>query len=270
VNDPNFAYWHSATFNNDGTKLVFTDEWGGGRQPRCRPSDPATWGADAIFTIEDGKMELAGYYKLPVPQTDTENCVAHNGSIIPVPGRDIMVQAWYQGGLSIMDFTDPAHAFEIAFFDRGPLSVESLFTGGYWSTYWHNGRIYGAEISRGIDVFRLVPSEHLSQAEIDAAESVHFDEFNAQVQSRVTWAASVPVAKAYLDQMLRGNRILTERAASITALLDQAERGAASSARLEAVAAQLDGDVAAIRAGTLGGDAGRMEMLAEVLRGLGG
>jgi len=171
VNDPNFAYWHSATFNNDGTKLVFTDEWGGGGQPRCRPSDPATWGADAIFTIEDGKMELAGYYKLPVPQTDTENCVAHNGSIIPVPGRDIMVQAWYQGGLSIMDFTDPAHAFEIAFFDRGPLSVESLFTGGYWSTYWHNGRIYGGmtrivwelnEVVKGQGGTCLVPGSHNS------------------------------------------------------------------------------------------------------------
>ena len=159
VVDPNFAYWHSATFNNDGTKVVFTDEWGGGSQPRCRPSDPPTWGANAIFTIEDGEMELAGYYKLPVPQTETENCVAHNGSIIPVPGRDLMVQAWYQGGLSIMDFTDPANAFEIAFFDRGPLSIEALFTGGYWSTYWYNGKIYGTEIARGLDVFALLPSE---------------------------------------------------------------------------------------------------------------
>jgi hypothetical protein len=225
VLDPNFAYWHSATFNNDGTKIVFTDEWGGGSAPRCRPTDPATWGANAIFTIEDGKMELAGYYKLPVPQTDTENCVAHNGSIIPVPGRDLMVQAWYQGGLSIMDFTDPANAFEIAFFDRGPLSIESLFTGGYWSTYWHNGRIYGAEISRGIDVFRLVPSEHLSAAEIAAAEMVRFDQFNAQLQPMATWAPSVPVAQAYLDQMRRGNRILTTRAESLQTVLTRAATG---------------------------------------------
>ena len=269
VADPNFAYWHSATFNNDGTKLVFTDEWGGGGAPRCRPTDPATWGANAIFTIEDGELELAGYYKLPVPQTDTENCVAHNGSIIPVPGRDLMVQAWYQGGLSIMDFTDPAHPFEVAFFDRGPLSIESLFLGGYWSTYWHNGRIYGAEISRGIDVFRLVPTEHLSQDEIDAAELVHFEQFNAQLQPKAIWPAVVPVARAYLEQMIRSNRILSARAASVTAVLDQAERGTAPPARLNAVAAQLESDIEAIHAGTLGGDAERMERLAEVLRRLG-
>ena len=271
VSDPNFAYWHSATFNNDGTVIVFTDEWGGGSAPRCRVTDPATWGANAIFTIgENGDMELAGYYKLPVPQTETENCVAHNGSIIPVPGRDLMVQAWYQGGLSIMDFTDPANPFEIAFFDRGPLSIESLFTGGYWSTYWYNGRIYGAEISRGIDVFRLVPSEHLSQAEIDAAELVHVDEFNAQLQSQARWPAAVPVAQAYLDQMVRGNRILTDRADEISSMLAQAERGSASATALNALATELDGDVDAISAGTLGGDAKRMAKLAEVLRGLGG
>jgi hypothetical protein len=268
VVDPNFAYWHSATFNNDGSKIVFTDEWGGGSAPRCRASDPPTWGANAIFTIDNGKMELAGYYKLPVPQTDTENCVAHNGSIIPVPGRDLMVQAWYQGGLSIMDFTDPANPFEIAFFDRGPLSIESLFTGGYWSTYWHNGRIYGAEISRGIDVFRLVPTEHLSEAEIAAAELVRLDMFNAQLQPMVSWPAAVPVAQAYLDQMVRGNGILTARASSIQSVLDRAERGSASTAELTATATQLEADAAQIRAGTAGGDAERMEKLAGVLREL--
>jgi hypothetical protein len=270
VVDPNFAYWHSATFNNDGSKIVFTDEWGGGSAPRCRASDPPTWGANAIFTIDDGKMELAGYYKLPVPQTDTENCVAHNGSIIPVPGRDLMVQAWYQGGLSIMDFTDPANPFEIAFFDRGPLSIESLFTGGYWSTYWHNGRIYGAEISRGIDVFRLVPTEHLSEAEIAAAELVRLDMFNAQLQPMVSWPAAVPVAQAYLDQMVRGNGILTARASSVQSVLDRAERGSAGTAELTATAAQLEADAAQIRAGTAGGDAERMEKLAGVLRELEG
>ncbi len=270
VVDPNFAYWHSATFNNDGSKVVFTDEWGGGGAPRCRASDPPTWGANAIFTIEDGEMELAGYYKLPVPQTDTENCVAHNGSIIPVPGRDLMVQAWYQGGLSIMDFTDPANPFEVGFFDRGPLSVESLFTGGYWSTYWYNGRIYGAEISRGIDVFRLVATEQLSEAEIEAAELVQARTFNAQLQPQVTWPAAVPVAQAYLDQMVRGNGILNARAASLQSLLDSAEAGRATAAQLDAAAGRLDADVAAIRAGTLGGDAGRMEKLADVLRGLAG
>ncbi len=270
VSDPNFAYWHSATFNNDGTTIVFTDEWGGGAAPRCRPSDPGTWGANAIFTLQDGDMELAGYYKLPVPQTETENCVAHNGSIIPVPGRDLMVQAWYQGGLSIMDFTDPANPFEIAYFDRGPLNADSLFTGGYWSTYWYNGRIYGAEISRGIDVFRLVPSEHLSQAEIDAAELVQVDQFNAQLQMKVTWPAAVPVAQAYLDQMVRAKRILNDRAAEVSSILAQAERGSASSVQLGALATQLDRDAEAIRAGSLGGDAERMSKLAEVLRGLAG
>ncbi|MAN48065.1 MAG: hypothetical protein CME09_01590 [Gemmatimonadetes bacterium] len=270
VLDPNFAYWHSATFNNGGTKVVFTDEWGGGGQARCRASDPPTWGANAIFTIEDGEMTLGGYYKLPVPQTETENCVAHNGSIIPVPGRDLMVQAWYQGGLSIMDFTDPANAFEVAFFDRGPLSAEALFTGGYWSTYWHNGRIYGAEISRGIDVFRLTPTEHLSQAEIDAAELIQIDQFNAQMQPLTVWPAVVPVARAYLDQLVRGNGILNDRVPDVANILDRAERGTATATQLAQVAAQLDQDAIAIRAGTRGGDAERLSTLAEVLRNLGG
>jgi hypothetical protein len=265
VSDPNFAYWHSATFNNEGTVVVFTDEWGGGSAPRCRASDPATWGANAIFRIgEGGDMQLAGYYKLPVPQTDTENCVAHNGSIIPVPGRDIMAQAWYQGGVSLMDFTDPENAFEIAFFDRGPLSVESLFTGGYWSVYWYNGRLYGAEISRGIDVFRLTPSEHLSESEIRAAESVSFDQFNAQLQPQVTWAPSVDVAQAYLDQMVRANRILNARAAQVQNVLN----GGASAAQMAGVASALEADAARIRAGELGGDADRMAKLAGVLRQL--
>jgi hypothetical protein len=269
VHDPNFAYWHSATFNNDGDVVVFTDEWGGGSAPRCRASDPATWGANAIFRIgEGGEMELAGYYKLPVPQTETENCVAHNGSIIPVPGRDIMAQAWYQGGVSLMDFTDPENPFEIAFFDRGPLSIESLFTGGYWSVYWYNGRLYGAEISRGIDVFRLTPSEHLSEAEIAAAEMVEMNEFNAQLQPKVEWPASVSVAQAYLDQMVRANRVLTARASEIQELIDRADAGTASAMQLNGMAARLEADAAAIGAGELGGDAERMAKLAEVLRGL--
>lgn len=264
VADPNFAYWHSATFNNDGDVVVFTDEWGGGSAPRCRATDPATWGANAIFRIgEGGAMELAGYYKLPVPQTDTENCVAHNGSIIPVPGRDIMAQAWYQGGLSLMDFTDPENPFEIAFFDRGPLSVESLFTGGYWSTYWFNGRLYGAEISRGIDVFRLTPSEHLSEAEIRAAEAVMMDEFNAQLQPHVEWEPSVDVAQSYLDQMVRSRRILNDRAEQIQEVLN-----GGSSMAMTNLATELEADVASIRAGELGGDAERMEKLAGVLRGM--
>ena len=264
VSDPNFAYWHSATFNNDASVVVFTDEWGGGSSPRCRATDPATWGANAIFRIgEGGQMELAGYYKLPVPQTETENCVAHNGSILPVPGRDIMAQAWYQGGLSLMDFTDPENPFEIAFFDRGPLSIESLFTGGYWSVYWYNGRLYGAEISRGIDVFRLTPSEHLSEAEIRAAEAVVMNEFNAQLQPHVTWEPSVDVAQSYLDQMVRGRRILNDRAAEIQRVLN-----GGSAMAMTNLAAELEADVVQIQAGQLGGDADRMAKLAGVLRGI--
>jgi hypothetical protein len=268
VSDPNFAYWHSATFNNDGSTVVFTDEWGGGSAPRCRPTDPDTWGANALFHLEEGEMTLAGYYKLPVPQTDNENCVAHNGSIVPVPGRDIKVQAWYQGGISVMDFTDPTNAFEIAFFDRGPLSDEELYTGGFWSAYWYNGRIYGAEISRGIDVLRLEPSEHLSQAELDAAELVQMDRFNAQLQPRISWPNAVPVARAYLDQLVRHARIVDVRAGEISRLLDQAALGQASSVDLGAAADALDADAAAVRNGTLGGDADRLSKLAGVLRGL--
>jgi hypothetical protein len=264
VSDPNFAYWHSATFNNDASVVVFTDEWGGGSSPRCRATDPATWGANAIFRIgEGGQMELAGYYKLPVPQTETENCVAHNGSILPIPGRDIMAQAWYQGGLSLMDFTDPENPFEIAFFDRGPLSIESLFTGGYWSVYWYNGRLYGAEISRGIDVFQLTPSEHLSEAEIRAAEAVVMGEFNAQLQPHVTWEPSVDVAQSYLDQMVRGRRILNDRAEEIQGVLN-----GGSAMAMTNLAAELEADVVQIRAGQLGGDADRMAKLAVVLRGI--
>jgi hypothetical protein len=144
VNDPNYSYWHSASFSNDGSKVVFTDEWGGGLGARCRPNDPNKWGADAIFRLKDDKLSFANYYKLPAAQGDSENCVAHNGSLIPVPGRDIEVQAWYQGGISVMDFTDPAQPFEIAYFDRGPIDPKTLVLGGEWSAYWYNGFIYGS------------------------------------------------------------------------------------------------------------------------------
>lgn len=273
VVDPNFAYWHSATFNNDGTAIVFTDEWGGGGAPRCRGSDPETWGANAIFTIRDRKMELAGYYKLPVPQTEQENCVAHNGSMIPVPGRDIMVQGWYQGGLSIFDFTDPENPFEIAYFDRGPLDAVEMLSGGYWSAYWHNGSIYGAEIARGVDVFQLAASEHLSQAEIDAAMSVMVGDSNVQNQERFDWPASFAVARSYLIQMQRSSGIRAERGERVASLLDMAESqsGAERNATLDelnAVAAELDEDarLAANAAGP--GDARRLALLADAIRDL--
>ncbi len=203
VADPNFAYWHSATLSNDGTKVIFTDEWGGGTGARCRETDQPQWGADAIFDIVDGQMQFASYYKLPVPQTVSENCVAHNGSLLPVPGRDILVQAWYQGGISLIDFTDSANPVEIAFFDRGPISSTSLVLGGFWSAYWYNGNIYGSEIARGFDVFGLLPSEHMSEAEIAAAGEAQLDEFNAQHQTAFTWAPSFAVARARFDQLAR-------------------------------------------------------------------
>jgi uncharacterized protein (DUF305 family) len=193
VTDTTFAYWHSATFNNDGTKVIFTDEWGGGGRPRCKASDPKTWGANAIYDIVDRKLVFRAHYKMAAPQTDKENCVAHNGSIVPVPGRDLFVQAWYQGGLSIMDFTDSATPKEIAYFDRGPIDMKQMVLGGYWSVYWYKGHIYGTEITRGIDVFTLKPSEHLTEAEIAAAEAAKYEDsrFNPQTQTRVTWDKSV-------------------------------------------------------------------------------
>ena len=249
VTDKGFAYWHSATFNNDGTKVVFTDEWGGGSRPRCRATDPLTWGADAIYDVVDKKLVHKGYYKMPAPQTDTENCVAHNGSLIPVPGRDIMVQSWYQGGISVFDFTDSTTPVEIAYFDRGPINPTELVTGGYWSSYWYNGQIYGAEISRGIDVFRLLPSEYLSENEIAAANLVRFEEFNSQNQPRYVWPASFVVAKAYLDQLVRGKAIDGARATTLRAALDRGDtragRSAASLEELNRLAADLARDAAA-------------------------
>ena len=196
VTETGFAYWHSATFNNDGTKVLFTDEWGGGGRPRCQAGDPMNWGANAIYTLKDGKLEFASLFKMPAPQTDKENCVAHNGSLIPVPGRDIFVQAWYQGGISVIDFTDAENPIEIAYFDRGPVNEDQLITGGYWSAYWYNGRIYATEISRGLDVFALEPSEFLTAEEIAAAEAANLgDTFNPQTQVPITWPSKV-AAKA--------------------------------------------------------------------------
>ena len=244
VMDPNFAYWHSATFNNDGTKVLFTDEWGGGMAPRCRASDSPRWGADAIFYRSGNNLNLAGYYKLPVAQTEQENCVAHNGSLIPVPGRDIMVQAWYQGGVSVFDFTDPAHPREIAFFDRGPMDSTKLMLGGDWGTYWYNGHIYASEIDRGLDVLDLKPSEYLSQNEIDAAKLIHYDVFNPQNQPRFVWPASFVVARAYLDQLDRDKGIAANRSAQITRDLKRAEKlkGASQRNALNRLASSLDAD----------------------------
>jgi hypothetical protein len=265
VSDKNFAYWHSATFNNDGTKVVFTDEWGGGTAPRCRASDPLNWGADAIFDIVDKKLVFRGYYKMPAPQTDQENCVAHNGSIVPVPGRDIMVQGWYQGGVSMFDFTDSAHPVEIAFFDRGPIDANALVIGGYWSAYWYNGRIYGSEIARGLDIFRLLPSEYLSQNEIDAASLIQMEELNVQKQPKAIWPASFIVSRAYLDQLNRTKALPADRAAALKSAIDKADKNKPSKGaldQLDSLASQLDKDAASAS----GVDAMRMKDLAASMK----
>jgi hypothetical protein len=266
VADPNFSFWHSATFNNTGTKILFTDEWGGGTYPRCRPTDKPEWGADAIFTLANNTMTFRNYYKLPVPQKTVENCVAHNGTLIPIPGRDIMAQAWYQGGVSVFDWTDPQHPREIAYFDRGPMDSTKLVTGGYWSTYWYNGYIVSSEMSRGLDIFRLKPSAFISQNEIDAANMIHFDYLNAQSQPKLVWPPSFVVARAYVDQLLRGNGISAERSAAIATELARIEKlqGAARQAALTQLASQLDTDS---RSAT---DSARVQLLAGVVRDLAG
>ena len=242
VTDKGFAYWHSATFNNDGTKVLFTDEWGGGGRPRCRASDPQDWGADAIYDIKDGKLEFQSYYKLGAPQSDEENCVAHNGAVVPVPGRDIFVQAWYQGGISVIDFTDSANPVEIAYFDRGPLHEERLVLGGYWSTYWYDGKIYGTEIARGLDVMELIPSEHLTENELAAAKLAEQGQvFNPQQQFPVSWPAEPVVAMAYIDQLTRANAISDDMETSIVSSLGGAEIALASGAKNRPLAAELSG-----------------------------
>src|SRR5881392_1158556 len=220
VADSNFSFWHSATFNNDGTKILFSDEWGGGSQPRCRSTDKHEWGADALFTLVNDKMTFQSYYKMPAAQTPYENCVAHNGSLIPIPGRDVMVQAWYQGGISVFDWTDAAHPKEIAFFDRGPVDTVKSAGGGSWSAYWYNGTIYSSEIARGLDVFELEPSGLISRNEIAAAKLVHLDYFNTQDQPKISWPASFVVARAYVDQLERSNGLAILRVKAVRQALD--------------------------------------------------
>lgn len=265
VTDPNFAYFHSATFSNDGKKVVFTDEWGGGVGPRCRASDPKNWGADAIFTIgADHKLTLDGYFKMPAPQTETENCVAHNGSLIPVPGRDILAQGWYQGGVSIYDFTDPAHAQEIAFFDRGPLDVNKLYIAGDWAAYWYNGHVYGSEIARGLDIFDLKPSQYLSQNEIDAAKLVKIGTSNPSDQPKIVWPAAFVVARAYLDQLERGSGLAGDRISAIRGDLDKAEQlnGAQQKSALQKLAKQTESDAKGAK------DAERVRWLANTIKNI--
>ncbi len=265
VNDPNYAYWHSASFSNDGTKVVFTDEWGGGMGARCRPNDPNVWGANALFDLKDNKLKFAGYYKLPAAQGDSENCVAHNGSLVPVPGRDIKVQAWYQGGISIMDFTDAAHPKEIAYFDRGPIDPKMLILGGDWSAYWYNGHIYASEIARGLDILELSPSELLTQNEIDAAKTVRVAELNVQNQQKIVWPARLVVAKAYLDQLERSQALPADQITALRSAIQTAE-----SSRLTKGRATLRSFALSLKEGALNArsavDGKRMQALAEILQ----
>ncbi len=266
VNDPNYSYWHSASFSNDGTKVLFTDEWGGGLGARCRGNDPNKWGADAIFNLKDNKLAFANYYKLPAAQGDSENCVAHNGSLLPVPGRDIEVQAWYQGGVSIVDFTDPAKPFEIAYFDRGPIDPKILILGGEWSAYWYNGHIYASEIARGLDIFELTPTKFLTQNEIDAAKSVHVSELNVQNQQKIEWPSKLLVAKAYLDQLSRSQALPANQIADLRKVIQTAEASHGNKGKLAKLTKFAPGVETSAASAQTPADASRMRALADILK----
>jgi hypothetical protein len=224
VADANMSFWHSATFNNDGTKLLFSDEWGGGGQPRCRATDKLEWGSDALFTIENKKLKFHSYYKLPAAQSSLENCVAHNGSLIPIPGRDIMVQSWYQGGLSVFDWTDIDHPKEIAYFDRGPVDAGRMMMGGTWSAYWYNGVIVSSEIARGLDIYELVANANISENELAAAKTVRMPYWNTQDQQMLKWPQTFVLARAYLDQLERSKGLPSDRIKSARSTLASAEK----------------------------------------------
>ena len=244
VADSNFSFWHSATFSNDGSKILFTDEWGGGSAPRCRSTDKYEWGANALFTLANNKMTFKSYYKMPAAQTQQENCVAHNGSLIPIPGREVMVQGWYQGGISVFDWTDVSHPIEIAFHDRGPLDANRLASAGSWSVYWYNGLIVSSEIARGLDIFELLPSAYITKNEIDAAKTVRMQYLNAQQQPKFVWPASFALSRAYLDQLERVNAYTAEKIAAVRQELTRAEglKGQARKDALAALSTQLHTD----------------------------
>jgi hypothetical protein len=266
VNDPNYSYWHSAAFSNDGKKVVFTDEWGGGMGARCRENDPNKWGANAIFRLTDNKLSFASYYKLPAAQSESENCVAHNGSLIPIPGRDIKVQAWYQGGISIMDFTDPDNPVEIAYFDRGPIDPKMIVMGGSWSAYWYNGHIYSSEIARGLDIFELTPTKHLTQNEIDAAKAVRVAQLNVQNQEKIQWSRQLVVAKAYVDQLERSQALPSGRIAALRQAIQRAESSQLNRkelGELKNLASPLEKSAGTTKSGA---DSARLQALAEILR----
>lgn len=232
---------------------------------RCRLTDPNVWGANAVFHLKDNKLKFAGYYKMPAAQGDTENCVAHNGSLVPVPGRDIKVQAWYQGGISVMDFTDANHPVEIAYFDRGPIGPKMLVLAGEWSAYWYNGHIYASEIARGLDIFELTPSKFLTQNEIDAAKSVQVAELNVQNQQRIEWPARLVVVRAFLDQLERSQALPADRITEIRSAIQSAENSNLSRSdrsKLRGIARSLRESA---RTTTSAVDSKRMQAAAETL-----
>jgi hypothetical protein len=266
VNDPNYAYWHSASFSNDGKKVVFTDEWGGGLGARCRPNDPNKWGADSIFHLQDNKLKFASYYKMPSAQGDSENCVAHNGSLVPVPGRDIAVQGWYQGGISVMDFTDAEHPVEIAYFDRGPIDPKMLVLAGDWSAYWYNGHVYASEIARGLDVFELTPTQFLTQNEIDAAKAVRVATLNVQNQEKIEWPRTLVVAKAYVDQLERSQALSADQITELRTAIQSAESSKMKKkelAKLKSLAPSLEKSAESAKSAA---DSTRLHGLAEILK----
>jgi hypothetical protein len=262
--DANMSFWHSATFSNDGKKILFTDEWGGGSQPRCRSTDKKEWGADSLFTIENNKLVFHTYYKLPAAQTEQENCVAHNGSLIPIPGREIMVQSWYQGGLSVFDWTDVDHPKEIAYFDRGPVDATRLVGGGSWSAYWYNGIIVSSEIARGLDIYELVPSGLISENELAAAKTVKTPYWNTQDQQRFVWPPSFALVRAYLDQLSRSNGLASDTIAMARTTLAGAEKqsGSPRKTALTDLASQLNA------AAGSAGDQSKVHTLASALTDL--
>jgi hypothetical protein len=267
VADANMSFWHSATFNNDGTKVLFSDEWGGGSQPRCRATDKYEWGSDALFTIDaNKKMKFHSYYKLPAAQSSLENCVAHNGSVIPIPGRDVMVQSWYQGGLSVFDWTDIDHPKEIAYFDRGPVDAGRMVMGGSWSAYWYNGVIVSSEIARGLDIYELMVSPMITENELAAAKTVRMPYWNTQDQQKLKWPQTFVLARAYLDQLERSKGLPADRIKSARSTLASAERRSERDrkAPLTQLASQLNA------AAESSSDAAKVKMLASTVADLAG
>ncbi|MEW5916927.1 MAG: hypothetical protein AB1762_11000, partial [Gemmatimonadota bacterium] len=259
--DTNFSLWHTAVFSNDGKKVVFTDEWGGGTSPMCQANSMMEMGGNTILSVDNKKQfKQHAYFKIPSAQTAEENCVSHNGGLIPVPGRDIMVQGWYQGGVSVMDFSNSDNPTELAYFDRGsidpPPGVDVPVTaspggrgrgtiGGSWGAYYWNGYIYSSELDRGFDILELTPSENLSKNEIEAAKLVRFTEYNPQSQPKIEWPAAFPVVRSYLDQLVRNQGLAAERTTAIGSALDTAEAQSGKARRdaLNALARTVDRDV---------------------------